>query len=69
METHEQALLAVLAEHLEVTERLLEHFIKLAQMVQSTNGSLIFEQHPTLEELRASTQLLHQRVHAILDRK
>jgi hypothetical protein len=34
METHEQALLAVLADLLEVTEKLLEHYIKLTQMVQ-----------------------------------
>jgi hypothetical protein len=69
METHEQALLAVLADHLEVTEKLLEHYIKLTQMVQQSAGSVIFEQHPTLEELRSSTLLLHKRVHAILDRK
>jgi hypothetical protein len=68
METHEQALLAVLAGHLEVTEKLLEHHIKLTQMVQQQAGSLIFEQHPTLEALHTSTRLLHERVHAILHR-
>jgi hypothetical protein len=52
MEINEQALLAVLGEHLEVTEKLLEHSIKLTQMVEQQADSLIFEQHPTLEELR-----------------
>jgi hypothetical protein len=69
MEINEQALLAILAEHLEVTEKLLEHSIKLTQMVQQQADSLIFEERPTLEELRASILVLHKRVHAILDRK
>lgn len=69
METNEEALLAIISDHLEVTERLLDHYIKLAQTVQVSAGSLNFELHPTLEEMRASTRLLHERVRAILDRK
>lgn len=69
METNEQALLAVLADHLAVTEKLLEHYIKLTQVVQQSSGSLVFEQHPTLAELHSSTRLMQQRVRAILEPK
>ena len=73
METNEQALLAVLSDHLEVTEKLLEHYVKLVSAVRlqcEIAGSLpASEPHPTLQELYASTQLLRQGVRSILERK
>jgi hypothetical protein len=73
MEIHEQALLAVLSEHLAVTTRLLEHYISLVRAVrvdQEISSSLPpLEQHPTLQELHASTLVLQLRVQSILEKK
>ena len=73
METHEQALLAILADHLDVTAKLLDHYAKLARAVRLDPGMAAslpaFEPRPTLQELHASTLLMQQRVRSILEKK
>ena len=71
METHEKALLAVIAEHLQVTTSLLDHYAKLAKAVRNqreiAESLPAFESRPTLQELHASTRALQARVQAIVD--
>jgi hypothetical protein len=75
METGEQALLRILSSHLDVTEKLLEHYIKIAAAVRlqpDIAGRLpvdLFLRPPTLQELHATIGQLHQQVQTILHQK
>jgi len=73
MEINEQALLEMFDSHLEVTETLLEHYLKFAKAAllrpEIAADLPALPQRPTLEELQSSMHLLRRRVRAILDRK
>jgi hypothetical protein len=66
METNENALLAVIADHLEVTGKQLEHYSKIAKAVRSQQEMAtqlpLVQSHPTLQELHDSTLLMQKRV-------
>ena len=73
METSEKVLLEIILDHLVVTERLLEHYVKLAHAVQQQPRIAInvptVEEPLALQELRTSTQILLRRVRAILQQE
>jgi hypothetical protein len=62
METHERALLEVMAEHLRVTEALLENHILIAQT--STGGAV----DPKLVDMLPTTRAQLKRVQELLNR-
>ena len=73
METSEKVLLEIILDHLVVTERLLEHYVKLAHALQQQPRIAIIvatvEAPLALQELRTSTQILLRRVRAILQQE
>ncbi len=72
-ETGEQALLSIISSHLEVTEKLLEHYVKLAGAVRHqpevAQHLPAFEAPQVLSTLLTSTRALHQRVQSMLGQK
>ena len=73
METSDKVLLEIILDHLVVTERLVEHYVRLAHAVQqqpriAANFPAV-EQPLGLQELRTETQILIRRIHAILERE
>jgi len=68
MAHNDAALLQILAEHLNVTERLLETVIPVvnAARVHPDFALPALEDHPTLQEMLATTHLLRQRVESIV---
>jgi hypothetical protein len=72
-ETGERALLDILCQHLEITQKLLEHYIKLAHAVQLRPDMAallpLLPKHPTLQELLSSTSALLELVRSTLDLK
>jgi len=70
IESGEQALLKILSAHLEVTEKLLEDYLRLVAAVrQQRETGLSGQQIPNLRELRTSTSQLRQRVQSMLGQK
>jgi len=73
METSDKVLLEIILDHLVLTERLLEHYVRLAHAVQQQPRIAInfptIEQPLALQELQTSTQILLRRVHAILEQE
>src|SRR6266849_2021015 len=70
IESGEQALLKILSAHLEVTEKLLEDYLRLVAAVrQQRETGLSIQQIPKLRELHTSTSQLRQRVQSTLGQK
>jgi len=72
IESGEQALLKILSTHLEVTEKLLEDYLRLVAAVRQQReivGGLSGQQIPNLRELHTSTSQLRQRVQSMLGQK